>query len=141
MSAGPREQELLSEFQNKRERIQLTWSKITELAAEATEHKLVLEALEKVDKDRKCFRLVGDVLVERTVGETMPAVAKNKENLEATINTLKLQLDAQKKDLNDFQTKHKIRIRTESEIDAEEAAKAKEGPKSGAAQGVLVSKS
>ncbi|EFJ47276.1 hypothetical protein VOLCADRAFT_105238 [Volvox carteri f. nagariensis] len=141
MSAGPREQELLSEFQNKRERIQITWGKITELAAEVTEHKLVLEALEKVDKDRKCFRLVGDMLVERTVKETMPAVAKNKENLEATINTLKQQLDAQKKDLNEFQTKHKIRIRTESEVAAEEAAKPKEGSKPGAAQGVLVSKS
>jgi hypothetical protein len=64
-----------------------------------------------VDKDRKCFRLVGDVLVERTVGETMPAVAKNKENLEGTIQTLQAQLNAQKKDLNDFQTKNKIRVR------------------------------
>jgi len=34
-----------------------------------------------MDKSRKCFRLVGDVLVERTAGETLPAVRKNKENL------------------------------------------------------------
>lgn len=67
------------------------------------QHQLVLSALEKLDKDRKCFRLVGDVLVERTVGETMPAVAKNKENLEATIATIQKQFELQKKDLMEFQ--------------------------------------
>ncbi|KXZ54716.1 hypothetical protein GPECTOR_4g784 [Gonium pectorale] len=141
MSASPAEQALLQEFQQKRERIQATWSKITELVAESTEHKLVLEALEKLDKQRKCFRLVGDVLVERTVGETVPAIGRNRENLDATIKTLQGQLEAQKKDLQEFQTKHKIRVRSESEVAAEEAAKPKEGSKPGAAQGVLVSKS
>ncbi len=67
------------------------------------QHELVLSALEKLDKGRKCFRLVGDVLVERTVGETMPAVAKNKENLEATIATIQKQFELQKKDLMEFQ--------------------------------------
>lgn len=96
------------------------------------QHKLVLEALEKVDKDRTCFRLVGDVLVERTVGETMPAVAKNKENLEATIQTLTQQLDAQKKDLNEFQTKHKIRVSGEGGASILLAGATKPGVRRGA---------
>ncbi|KAG2491930.1 hypothetical protein HYH03_009664 [Edaphochlamys debaryana] len=137
------EQELLNEFQRKREIIDATWAKMTQLMAEATEHKLVLEALAKVDPGRKCFRLVGDVLVERTVGETMPAVDKNKGNLEGVVQTLQKQIEAMKKDLQEFQTKHKIRIRSESEVAAEDAAaaKAKEAAAKGGSQGVLVSKS
>lgn len=30
---------------------------------------------------RRCFRLIGGVLVERTVGEVAPAVKRNKESL------------------------------------------------------------
>jgi hypothetical protein len=41
--------------------------------AEAAEHDLVIKQLEPMDKTRKCHRLIGDVLVERTVGETLPA--------------------------------------------------------------------
>ncbi|KAG2434699.1 hypothetical protein HXX76_007589 [Chlamydomonas incerta] len=115
-----------------------------ELGAEATEHQLVMDALQKLDKDRKCFRLVGDVLVERTVGETVPAVAKNRDNLKSTIESFQKQFEIQKKDLAEFQEKYKIRVRSEGEVAEEEAAaaKAKESAKAAAAQqGVLVSKS
>jgi len=41
--------------------------------AEAAEHDLVIKQLEPMDKARKCYRLIGDVMVERTVAETLPA--------------------------------------------------------------------
>ena len=74
------------------------------------QHQLVMDALQKLDKDRKCFRLVGDVLVERTVGETVPAVLKNRDNLKSTIESFQKQLDIQKKELAEFQEKYKIRV-------------------------------
>ena len=43
--------------------------------------RLVIETLEKVEKDRRCFRLVGGVLVERQVGEVEPALVGNKEKV------------------------------------------------------------
>ena len=46
------------------------------------EHESVLKALEGLDPERKCFRQVGGVLVERTVGEVVPAVKNNREQLE-----------------------------------------------------------
>jgi chaperonin cofactor prefoldin len=46
------------------------------------EHETVIKALEKLDPDRKCFRLVGEVLVERTVKEVLPAVMGNKEQID-----------------------------------------------------------
>ena len=39
--------------------------------------RLVVSTLEGMDKGRKCFRMIGGVLVERTVGEVLPAVKDN----------------------------------------------------------------
>src|SRR3990167_788945 len=40
---------------------------------------LVINTLEKLPVDRKCYRMVGGVLVERTVGEVLPAVKRNRD--------------------------------------------------------------
>ena len=82
--ADPRtEQEVVERFQTLlQERDQLTSASI-ERQQEMAEHDLVIKTLEPLDGGRKCFRLVGDVLVERTVGEVLPAVKKNRDNLAA----------------------------------------------------------
>jgi len=43
--------------------------------------RLVIETLKEVDDDRRCFRLVGGVLVERTVKDVLPALVNNKEQV------------------------------------------------------------
>jgi prefoldin subunit 2 len=40
---------------------------------------LVTEALKEVDPERKCYRLIGGVLVESTVKEVLPALESNKQ--------------------------------------------------------------
>lgn len=42
-------------------------------------HSLVTEALKEVNPERKCYRLIGGVLVESTVKEVLPALESNKE--------------------------------------------------------------
>lgn len=49
---------------------------------QANEHALVLKALEPVAADRKCFRLIGGVLVEQNVGLVKPSVQDKSENLQ-----------------------------------------------------------
>ena len=44
-------------------------------------YRLVIETLEEVEASRKCFRMVGGVLVERTVAEVLPALQKNVESV------------------------------------------------------------
>lgn len=60
--------------------------KIAELEVDRNEHVLVEETLLPLDGDRRAYRLVGDVLVERTVKEVLPSVTTNKENVSAERN-------------------------------------------------------
>ena len=43
--------------------------------------RLVIETLKEVEKDRKCFRMIGGVLVERTVNEVLPALEQNRDHV------------------------------------------------------------
>ena len=36
---------------------------MAELASETAEHDLVIKALEPMDESRKCFRLIGEVMI------------------------------------------------------------------------------
>lgn len=56
-------------------------TKIAELEVDRNEHTLVEETLKPLDPTRRAYRLVGEVLVERTVGEVLPSVVTNKENV------------------------------------------------------------
>jgi len=47
----------------------------------------VIAALGELEGDRKCFRVVGGVLVERTVKEVIPAVSSNLENVSVVIQS------------------------------------------------------
>ncbi|CDJ33395.1 uncharacterized protein EMH_0082310 [Eimeria mitis] len=49
-----------------------------ELEEDAADHQLVLDAIKPLEPSRRCYRLVGGVLVERTVGEVEPALKQHK---------------------------------------------------------------
>jgi hypothetical protein len=53
--------------------------------------------------DCRAFRLIGDVLVERTVGEALPAVAKNREMLESTIKSMTEGMQELERQLSEMQ--------------------------------------
>jgi prefoldin subunit 2 len=70
-----------------RERNQLV-TKLSELQQESREHLLVLDAFAKVEPTRRCFRLIGGVLVEQTVGEVKDPLTENHKRLEEYVNNL-----------------------------------------------------
>ena len=55
--------------------------KIAELEVDRNEHLLVEETLKPLDPSRRAYRLVGEVLVERSVAEVLPSVTANKDNV------------------------------------------------------------
>lgn len=76
--------------------------KIVELEGEKFEHELVVKALEPMADDRKCYRLIGGVLVQRTKKEVYPAVKQNLEHIVTALETLKQDLAALEQQSIDF---------------------------------------
>lgn len=104
------EQEVLARFHERRQAVAALAQRLGELEAEAAEHALVEKALAPMEPGRRCFRMVGDVLVERTVGEVLPAVRRNREGLEGVVAALQRQLEERQHDLSAFQRKWKISV-------------------------------
>ena len=55
---------------------------------ELDEHSLVIDTLKEVDETRKCYLIVGGVLVEQTVQEVLPALENYKEQIQKITETL-----------------------------------------------------
>ncbi len=89
MSSSPssplNEQAVLSKYKELQSDCHGLITKITELEQDRNEHKLVEQTLAPLDVNRRAFRLVGGVLVERTVGEVLPSVKSNRENVSALL--------------------------------------------------------
>lgn len=114
-------------------------SKINELEVERNEHALVVTSMEKLEPGRKCFRLISGVLVERTVGEVLPAVRKNLEGvriddaaaqltqleLEGVLKQLHAELEKTEKELTAFAAKHKLRSQDDEDTSPAEKDKEK----------------
>ena len=47
-----------------------------------------METLEPLPRDRKCFRLINGVLVERTVQDVLPALKTNSDGLKQVLEEL-----------------------------------------------------
>lgn len=135
----PNEQAVAGRWSALRSELNQLYSKITELEMELSEHSLVISAIQPLEPGRKCFRMIGGVLVERTVAEVLPAVERNKEGLQEVISRLSEALVKKKKELADFEAKYKIKIRKTDDLTSnKEEDRARD---SSAAQGVLVASS
>lgn len=73
----------------------------------------VIDTLKSVEEDRKCFRLIGGVLCERTVKSVLPQLNDAKEQLEKLIAQRQEQLTAKGIEINKFREKHNIKIKGE----------------------------
>ncbi|RLN95379.1 hypothetical protein BBJ28_00014052 [Nothophytophthora sp. Chile5] len=75
------EQQVVATYKSLRAEVRQMSEKISELELETTEHDRVIQTLSELPKDRKAFRMVGGVLVERTVQEVLPAVTSNRDGI------------------------------------------------------------
>ena len=90
---SPEEMNVVAKRFNEQQRQSTTMRrKIDQLDRELQDHVLVLQQLEPLDADRRCFRLIGGVLVERTVGEVRPLIDTQKGQLLELLNKMAEQL-------------------------------------------------
>ena len=111
-------------------------SKINELENEKREHTLVVDAMKDLDPNRKCFRLIGGVLVERNVKEVLPALKNNEKGLAEILKQLQEQLISKGKEINLIKKEYDIQVGEQNRggVSAEDGSSEKK-PKS---SGVLV---
>ncbi|XP_046670410.1 prefoldin subunit 2 isoform X1 [Homalodisca vitripennis] len=112
--------EVYNSFQTLRNEQRTLANKISELEYDLNEHKIVIDTLKDLDGDRKCFRMVGGVLCEKTVKEVLPVLSTNKQQLSNLIDSLNKQLTKKGIEINEYKEKHSIRIKGQDEEESTE---------------------
>ncbi|CAK1555052.1 unnamed protein product [Leptosia nina] len=123
-------EEVFAGFQSLRNEQRQLANKISELEMDLNEHKIVIETLHAVEPKRKCFRMIGGVLLERTVAEILPELETNKERLPSAIQALNEQLARKGQEINDYIEKHDIRVQRGAQHSAEEPSQDSSSAKS-----------
>ncbi|KAF6762227.1 hypothetical protein DFP72DRAFT_878310 [Ephemerocybe angulata] len=95
------DQEIQQKYVGMQNELQSLASKIGELESEAEEH--------TVDPDRKCFRLIGGVLAERTVKEVFPALKTTRDGILKVVSNLGGQYKAKEEEFDSFKREYGIR--------------------------------
>ncbi|KAJ5477417.1 hypothetical protein N7539_007561 [Penicillium diatomitis] len=97
-----KQQELQLQYTNFKNTLQQLASKIGDIEQEAEEHKLVIETLNPLPSDRKCFRMVNGVLVERTVQDVLPALKTNSDGLKQVLDDMLKQYKNKQNELDNW---------------------------------------
>merc|ERR1739848_313822 len=90
--------------------------KLAELRQQRGEHELVAETLKKAEPERKAWRLVGGVLTERTVGEVLPALQSQIENISKVVTMIEEKMQVKAKEITDYREKQQILIQGQSKV-------------------------
>merc|ERR1711988_470211 len=122
MTQEEAEKLIVRRFQEMRDEKQQLAQKIAEMTTEKNEHSMVVSTLEPLDPNRKAWRLVGGVLVERTCGEVLPAVREALAQIEQVLATLQKTYDDKEKEINEFMEKYNIRLQGQPPPQAKPAA-------------------
>ncbi|KAI9324489.1 Prefoldin subunit-domain-containing protein [Zopfochytrium polystomum] len=110
-AARPSDQEIVAGFNTMKNELSQIASKLGELEMEKDEHKLVVDTMKPLAGTRKCFRLVGGVLVERTVADVLPSLEANMANIDKIIQQLVSTYKKKEEDFQEYQKKYNIKIR------------------------------
>ncbi|KAJ5170327.1 uncharacterized protein N7500_003110 [Penicillium coprophilum] len=105
-----KQQELQYQYTNFKNTLQQLAQKIGDIEQEAEEHKLVIETLDPLAADRKCFRMVNGVLVERTVKDVLPTLKTNSDGLKQVIEDMLKQYKAKQAELDTWKKKNNIQV-------------------------------
>ncbi|CAN8099318.1 unnamed protein product [Discula destructiva] len=109
-AAAKKQQDLQTQYSSYKNTIQQLAQKIGDVEQERDEHLAVLETLEPLAEDRKCFRMINGVLVEMTVKDVLPSLKTNTEGLKKVGTELESQLVSKQKELDEWKKKHNVQV-------------------------------
>lgn len=99
------EQQVVATYKAMRSEVRQLAEKIAELEVEIAEHERVLQTLKDLPPTRKAFRMVGGVLVERTVAEVLPAVTSNRDGIAQVLAQLSENIKQKEKSADEWQVR------------------------------------
>ena len=94
MSEEQIQQRVAIRYKQLNQEAQVLVQKLLELEDEKRENELVLESISKLEDNRKCWRLVNGVLIEKTKVEVVPEMRTVINNLNSVINQITQSLQA-----------------------------------------------
>merc|ERR1712070_326519 len=119
------ESAIIQQFQKLKEDKNGISTKMAEIKMDKNEHEMCVKTMSKFDSSRKCWRLVGGVLVERSVGEVLPAVQENVANINELLEKLDKMHDEKEEEIIAFMRKYNIVVKGAKAPDEETEAKVK----------------
>ncbi|KAK3678231.1 Cochaperone prefoldin complex subunit [Vermiconidia calcicola] len=108
--SAKKQQDLQVQYSNYKDTLQAIAQKIGDVEQETEEHKLVLETLAPLPGDRKCFRMINGVLVERTVSDVLPALQTNANNLKEVLENLVKQYRSKQEEMDKWKKKNNVQV-------------------------------
>lgn len=108
--SAKKQQELQLQYSNFKNTLQQLAQKIGDIEQETEEHKLVIETLEPLPQDRKCFRMVNGVLVERTIRDVIPSLKTNSDGLKQVLDELLKQYKAKQTEMDAWKKKNNVQV-------------------------------
>ncbi|KAG0141225.1 hypothetical protein CROQUDRAFT_664146 [Cronartium quercuum f. sp. fusiforme G11] len=109
-ASRPSNQELVQTVRTLREEIRTLDVKVSQLIRDSEEYGVVMETLKKAEPSRKCFRLIGGVLVARTVEDILPGLDQQKTNIDEVSKSLASHYQKKGVELQEYQKKWNIKI-------------------------------
>lgn len=104
------EQQVIATYKAMRAEVRQLAEKIAELEVEMTEHERVLQTLKDLPAARKAYRMVGGVLVERTVAEVLPAVNANRDGIAQVLAQLSENIKQKEKSADEWQVRCSLNV-------------------------------
>ncbi|KAL8979115.1 MAG: hypothetical protein Q9205_005473 [Flavoplaca limonia] len=103
--SAKKQQELQQQYTNYKNNLQQLADRIGNVEQETEEHKLVLDTLTPLPGERKCFRMINGVLVERTVKDVLPALQINSDGLKRVLDELVKQYKRQQEEMEKWKVR------------------------------------
>ncbi|KEG11717.1 prefoldin subunit 2 [Trypanosoma grayi] len=134
------EEAIVQRYQQLRQECLSLVSRNSELENELHEHKLVAEALRPLNGDRRCHRLVGGALIERSVADVLPELEENIKGIQEALEQLNKILAEKQKAMEEYARKHGVTVAQQhgQQPAGEANAEATKRPESTDQRGVLV---
>ncbi|KFD55537.1 hypothetical protein M514_03589, partial [Trichuris suis] len=101
--------ETIEKYRQMRREEKALVSKRIELESDREEHRIVLQTLSGLNEDRRCYRILGGVLIERKVKDIVPFLVSSEEHLSRTISSLLEKEEQKRQELTAFAAEHNIR--------------------------------